>query len=130
MVLDRRGRVYPQGKLARSIGEGPIILIGKPGVAKGVDRRLAFPGRGGGFGAGFDRGIDGIGQSRGWSEVWVEGGGGVLGALFEKKMIQELHVLLDRWFLVECRLPAGGRSGNRIDFRGQQLGALRAGATG
>jgi len=110
VVLDRRGRVYPQGKLARSIGEGPILIIGKPGVAK--DWIDGWRSRGAEVVLAEDsiEGLVGVAQSRGWSEVWVEGGGGLLGAFFEKKMIQELHVFVGSLVFggVQAPGPVGG----------------------
>ena len=93
-LLDRRGRSSPDCRLARSIAEGPVLLITSP--ASDRSWRQAWRARGAEV-LTVDDGVTAVSQlaaSRGWTEIWVEGGGGLLGSLFARNWIDEVHVFI------------------------------------
>lgn len=94
ILLDRRGRTPPSCKLAQSVVEGPVLLITTPRsrkdwksawLAKGIEVVEAEDGL---------KALGDIAQSRGWTEILLEGGGGILGAAFALGMVNEAHLFV------------------------------------
>ncbi len=94
ILIDRRGRTPSTCRLARSVVEGPVLLITSPNApqtwkrdwrSKGVEIIEA------------ENGLEVVGeisQSRGWTEILIEGGGGLLGAAFASGLVNELHIFV------------------------------------
>ena len=94
ILLDRKGRTPASCKLAQSVVEGPVILITNPHAPK--DWKQGWRSKGVEVVEAED-GLNVLGeiaQSRGWTEILVEGGGGILGSAFAMGMVNEVHLFL------------------------------------
>ena len=94
ILLDRRGRTPSTCRLARAVVEGPVLLITSSRApknwkaewrSKGVEVVEAEEGL---------EALGAIAQSRGWAEILIEGGGGILGAVFSMGFVNEVHLFL------------------------------------
>lgn len=94
ILLDRRGRTPVTQRLAQSTAEGPVVLITsklapfawkRAWRAKGVEILVAEDGL---------NALQEMAQSRGWTEILLEGGAGILGAAFARGIVNEAHVFV------------------------------------
>ena len=94
ILLDRKGRTPSSCNLAQSVLEGQVILITNPKApkhwkqgwrSKGVEVVEAEDGL---------NVLVEIAQSRGWTEILIEGGGGILGSAFAVGLVNEVHLFV------------------------------------
>jgi len=98
IVLDRRGRISPNCQLAKTAGEFPLLVVTsnqsdggwRQNLEKVGAEILIFPGEPASF---FKSLMDYLGKRR-WTNLLVEAGPNLVGALFDQNLIDEFRVFV------------------------------------
>jgi diaminohydroxyphosphoribosylaminopyrimidine deaminase/5-amino-6-(5-phosphoribosylamino)uracil reductase len=99
VVIDNRCTLTDESQLVRTAAEAPVIVVAGPESAEADRRRLSEQGcevlvcEGDTHRARLEQTLDEFGRRR-MTNVLVEGGGRLLGALFDLRAIDEFHVFI------------------------------------